>query len=128
VTSHDDDTPADGGRAIDLDRWTPAGRATVDYAVELLRSTHMPEVQGAEAWLLAHPDEAEPALVAALETPSAQAAAVLLGALGRPGVLAPLVAAHTRGGEGLREAVERGLALHGTPEAATALARLHEEG
>lgn len=122
----DDDTAAGRGDGIDLDQWTPAGRSTVEYAVELLRSTHLPEVEGAEAWLLAHPDEAEPALIDALETPSAQAAAVLLGAIGRPAAIAPLMAAHARGGEGLRDAVERGLALHPSPEAAAALAALRE--
>lgn len=115
------DRPAD---AIDLDAWTPAGRRTVDHAVELLNSTHPPEVRGAETWLLAHPAEATPALVAALATPAAQPAAVLLGALGHPDSVEPLVAAHRRGGEGLRAAVERGLALHPSPEAAAALRAL----
>jgi hypothetical protein len=111
-------------RPTDLGEWTPAGRSTTGYAIELLRSVHLPEVQAAEGWLLTHPDEAEPALTRALDTPSAQPAAVLLGALGRPGAIAPLVAAHERGGEGLRAAVERGLALHDTPEATEALASL----
>jgi hypothetical protein len=113
---------------IDLDDWTPAGRRTVDYAIDLLRSTHLPEIRAAEAWLLAHPDEAEPALIAALETPAAQPAAVLLGAIGRPDCIQPLLAAHRRGGEGLRSAVERGLALHPSPEAAAALASLGHGG
>ena len=113
-----------GDDTVDLDASTPAGWRTVDYAILLLRSTHLPEVRGAEAWLLANPGEASPALIAALETPSAQAAAVLLGAIGRPDSIEPLVAAHRRGGEGLREAVERGLALHPSPDAATVLAAL----
>jgi len=111
-------------RSVDLDAWTPAGRRTVDYAIDLLRSLHLPEVRGAEEWLLAHPDEATPALVRALGTPAAQPAAVLLGAIGRPESIGALVAAHRRGGEGLRAAVERGLALHPSPEAAEAMAVL----
>jgi hypothetical protein len=99
----------------------------VDYAVQRLRSTHLTDVQSAEAWLLAHPDDAEPALVAALETPAAQPAAVLLGMIGRPTSVEPLVAAHRRGGEGLRAAVERGLALHGSAEAAEAMATLRAD-
>jgi hypothetical protein len=118
-----DDDSTDAG-AIDLDTWTPAGKRTVDYAIDLLRSTHLPEIHGAEKWLLAHPDEATPALIAALETPAAQPAAVLLGAIGRPESIEPLLAAHRRGGEGLRSAVERGLALHPSPDAAAALAAL----
>lgn len=95
-----------------------------DDAINLLRSTHLTEIRAAEAWLLAHPDEASPALIAALETPSAQPAAVLLGAIGRPESIEPLVAAHHRGGECLRAAVERSLAMHPSPEAAAALAAL----
>lgn len=108
----------------DLTDSTPAGKRTVDYAVGLLRSTHPYKIRVAETWLLANPDEATPALIAALGTPAAQAAAVLLGALGRPDSVGPLVAAHRRGGEGLRWAVERGLALHPSPEAADALREL----
>jgi hypothetical protein len=100
----------------------------VDYAVQRLRSTHVSDVQSAEAWLLSHPDEAEPALIAALDTPAAQPAAVLLGMIGRLTSIEPLVAAHRRGGERLRAAVERGLALHGSPEAAAALATLGATG
>jgi hypothetical protein len=113
---------------IDLDAWTPAGKRTVDYAIDLLRSTHRPEILGAESWLLAHPDEATPALIAALETPAAQPAAVLLGAIGHLASIEPLVAAHRRGGEGLRSAVERGLASHPSPAAAAALAALRKSG
>jgi len=107
-----------------LDRWTPAGRDTTDYAVGLLSSTHLHEVEAAEAWLLAHPDEAVPALVEALHTPAAQAAAELLGALDDPVAIAPLLAAHRRGGAGLRRAVEAGLERMSVPEAASALAGL----
>jgi hypothetical protein len=121
-----DDSIAAGG--IDLDAWTPAGKRTVDYAIGLLRSTHLPEIRGAERWLLTHPDEATPALIAALETPAAQPAAVLLGAIGDPASIEPLVAAHRRGGEGLRSAVERGLASHPSPAAAAALAALRKSG
>lgn len=110
--------------SIDLDTWTPAGMRTVDHAVELLRSLHLPEVRGAEAWLLAHPCEATPALIAALKTSAAQPAAVLLGAIGAAESIEPLVAAHRRGGQGLRAAVERGLELHRSAEAAVALALL----
>jgi hypothetical protein len=99
-----------------------------DHAVQRLRSTHLSDVQSAEAWLLAHPDEAEPALIAALDTPAAQPAAVLLGMIGRPDGIAPLVAAHRRGGQGLRAAVERALALYASPEAAAALASLRATG
>jgi hypothetical protein len=109
---------------IDLDNWTPSGMATVDFAVSLLRSIHLPEIVAAEAWLLAHPDVAEPRLVAALETPAAQAAAPLLGMLGRDDSIAPLLTAHARGGEGLRAAVERGLAIHPSEKAEAALASI----
>ena len=120
------DDSTDNG-VIDLEAWTPAGKRTVDYAIDLLRSTHPAEIRGAEAWLLAHPDEATPALIAALETPAAQPAAVLLGAIGDPASIKPLVAAHQRGGEGLRSAVERGLASHPSPAAAAALAAVASE-
>ncbi len=113
---------------VDLDASTPAGKRTVDYAVELLLSTHLPEVQGAETWLLNNAEEALPALVAALETTAAQPAAVLLGALGRPEAIEPLAAAHHRGGEGLKAAVERGLALNGSTEAEEALTTLRDRG
>jgi hypothetical protein len=98
-----------------------------EYAVQRLRSLHLAELRSAEAWLLAHPDEAEPALIAALHTPAAQPAAVLLGRIGRPTSIDPLVAAHHRGGEGLRAAVEEGLALHGSAGAEAALADLRAE-
>ena len=111
---------------IDLDRWTPPGRETAEYAVELLRSTHLAEVQSAEGWLQTHPEAAIPALVAALESPSAQPAAVLLGKIGGDDAIAPLLGAHARGGEGLREAVERGLALNGSAAAAAALGGLRQ--
>jgi HEAT repeat protein len=111
----------------DLGRWTPAGQRTTDYAVTLLLSTHLQEIRAAEAWLLGHPDEATPALIAALATPAAQAAAVLLGAIGDPGSIEPLLAAYRRGGPGLRSAVERGLALHRSPAAAAALDALRAE-
>lgn len=117
-----DDQPAD------LGRWTPAGKGTTDYAVDLLLSTNPEEIRAAEAWLLGHPREAVPALTAALHTPAAQAAAVLLGAIGDPASIGPLTEAHRRGGEGLRGAVERGLALHRSPGAAAALAALRESG
>ncbi|MEV6304593.1 hypothetical protein AB0M02_34650 [Actinoplanes sp. NPDC051861] len=107
-----------------LDRWTPVGRRTTDYAVQLLRSTHPPEVEAAEAWLLAHPGEAVPALIGALDTPSAQAAAELLGELDDPISIEPLLAAHERGGTGLRRAVEAGLERLSSPEAAAALTHL----
>jgi len=109
---------------IDLDRWTPPGRETAEYAVELLRSTHLSEVRAAEDWLTRHPEAAVPALIQALGTPSAQPAAVLLGAIGDDDAIEPLIAAHARGGEGLREAVERGLGLNGSPRAMAALASL----
>jgi HEAT repeat protein len=105
----------------DLGRWTPAGKRTTDYAVDLLLSTHPEETRMAEAWLLGHPGEAVPALTAALHTPAAQPAAVLLGAIGDPGSIEPLLRTHRRGGWGLRAAVERGLALHPSPAAAAAL-------
>jgi hypothetical protein len=106
---------------IDLNRWTPPGRETAEYAAELLRSTHLSEVRSAEEWLTRHPHAAVPALIQALVTPSAQPAAVLLGAIGGDEAIEPLIAAHTRGGEGLREAVERGLRLNGSPRALAAL-------
>ncbi len=112
----------------DLGRWTPAGRRTTDYAVDLLLSTHLEEVRAAEAWLLGHPGEAVPALTAALHTPAAQPAAVLLGAIGDPASVEPLLEAHRRGGSGLRAAVERGLALHPSAAAATALEALRASG
>jgi hypothetical protein len=112
----------------DLGRWTPAGQRTTDYAVTLLLSTHPEEIRAAEAWLLSHPDEAVPALIAALATPAAQAAAVLLGAIGDPDSIKPLLAAHRRGGAGLRSAVERGLALHPGPAAAAALDAIRSQG
>jgi hypothetical protein len=107
-----------------LDRWTPAGRRTTDYAVDLLSSTHLAEVEAAEAWLLAHPEEAVRALVDALHTPAAQPAAVLLGQLDDPDAIAPLLAAHQRGGAGLRRAVEAGLERMSAPAAAAALVEL----
>lgn len=110
-----------------LDRWTPAGRRTTNYAVELLSSTHLPEVEAAEAWLLAHPEEAVPALVNALHTPAAQAAAELLGELDDPVSITPLLAAHERGGAGLRRAVEAGLERMSAPAAAAALAGLRPD-
>lgn len=105
---------------IDLARWTPPGRDTAAYAVELLRSTHVTEVQAAESWLGDHPDAAVPALLDGLATPSAQASAVLLGAIGGDAVIDALLVAHARGGEGLRSAVERGLELNGSPRALAA--------
>lgn len=114
--------------APDLDRWTPAGRRTTDYAIDLLQSTHPHEIRAAEAWLLRHPDEAEPALVTALGTPAAQAAAILLGAIGDPDSIEPLLAAYRRGGSGLHSAVERGLAVHPSPAAAAALDALRTLG
>ena len=110
-----------------LDRWTPAGRPTTDYAVQLLLSTHLPEVEAAESWLLTHPDEAVPALVDALLTPAAQPAAELLGELDDPVAIQPLVACYQRGGPGLRRAVEAGLERMSSPAAATALAALRRE-
>ncbi len=111
--------------AIDLDQWTPAGRATVDYAIELLRSTHLAEIRGAQRWLLGHPDAARPGLEAALATPSAQAAAVLLGFIGDADSIPWLIEAHKRGGEGLQAAARTGLATmmeRGVSEAGEALA------
>jgi hypothetical protein len=99
-------------------------RAHRRLSIDPLRSIHGPEIRGAERWLLAHPDEATPALIAALQTPAAQPAAVLLGAIGRPESIEPLLAAHRHGGERLRSAVEQGLGLHPSPEAAAALADL----
>ena len=116
-----------GDQPADLGRWTPAGQRTTDYAITLLLSTHPQEIRAAEAWLLGHPDEAVPALTAALATPAAQPAAVLLGAIGDPDSIEPLLAAHRRGGEGLRSAVERGLALHPSPAAAAALDALRAQ-
>jgi hypothetical protein len=110
-----------------LDRWTPAGRRTTDYAVQLLCSTHLAEVEAAEAWLLAHPEEAVPALIDALNTPAAQSAAELLGELDDPVSIEPLLAAHERGGAGLRQAVEAGLERLSAPAAAAALARLRRD-
>jgi HEAT repeat protein len=110
-----------------LDRWTPAGRRTTDYAVQLLCSTHLAEVEAAEAWLLAHPEEAVTALIDALDTPAAQSAAELLGELDDPSSIEPLLAAHERGGEGLRRAVEAGLGRLSAPAAAAALARLRRD-
>jgi hypothetical protein len=112
----------------DLERWTPAGRSTADYAVDLLLSLEPDEITAAEGWLLAHPAEAVPVLLAALDSPAAQPAAVLLGLIGDPAAIAPLVAAHRRGGAGLRAAVERGLAASAAPEAAAALASLTRPG
>jgi hypothetical protein len=106
---------------IDLDSWTPDGRATVDFAVELLRSIHLFEVRAAEGWLLNNPDEAEPVLIAALDGPAAQPSAVLLGVIGNDRAIGPLVAAHKRGGEGLKSAVERGLAALDSDEARQAI-------
>ncbi|GAA3650787.1 hypothetical protein GCM10022237_08170 [Nocardioides ginsengisoli] len=99
---------------------------TVEHAVALLRSTHPPDIEAAESWLTAHPEAAVPALVEALHTPSAQAAAVLLGAIGDDGQIAALVAAHRRGGEGLRSAVERGLRRNGSAAALAALRSLDD--
>jgi hypothetical protein len=103
-------TDPDDYAGIDLDAWTPAGKASVDYAIDLLRSTHEGEIRGAERWLLEHPNEARPALLAALDTPAAQPAAVLLGWVGDDATVAPLLAAYARGGEGLRGAAAAGLA------------------
>lgn len=115
---------------FDLSRATPDGRDTTEYAVDLLRSTHLAEVRAAEHWLTTHPDRARPVLARALATPAAQPAAVLLGSIGICETLDALVAAYRRGGEGLRAAVERGLRLDGSPEALDALALLTspEEG
>ena len=110
-----------------LDRWTPAGRRTTDYAVQLLCSTHLAELEAAEAWLLAHPEEAVPALIDALETPAAQPAAELLGELDDPVCIEPMLAAHKRGGAGLRRTVEAGLERLSAPEAAAALAGLRRD-
>ena len=114
------------GRMPPLDRWTPAGRQTTDYAVQLLLSTHPHEVEAAESWLLSHRDEAVPALIEALLTPAAQPAAELLGELDDPVAIQPLVAAYHRGGAGLRRAVEAGLERMSAPAAATALAGLRD--
>jgi hypothetical protein len=114
-------------RMPSLDRWTPAGRRTTDYAVQLLGSTHIAEVEAAEAWLLAHPEEAVPALIDALGTPAAQAAAELLGDLDDPVCIEPMLAAHERGGAGLRRAVEAGLQRLSAPAAAAALAGLRRD-
>jgi HEAT repeat protein len=107
-----------------LDRWTPAGERTADYAIELLSSTHLAEVDAAEAWLLGHPAEAVPALIAALHTQAAQPAARLLGELDDPASVPALVAAYERGGRGLRSAVEAALERQSTPAAARALENL----
>jgi hypothetical protein len=105
----------------DLDSWLPAGRDPAEYAVELLRSTHLPDVHAAEQWLLTHRSEALPALVAGLETPSAQACAVLLGRLQAVTYLPDLVAAHRRGGMGLQSSVEAALEAMDDPRAGEAL-------
>lgn len=110
-----------------MDRWTPAGRRTSDFAVQLLSSTHLPELEAAQDWLLAHPEEALPALIAALRTPMAQPAAELLGELDDPACIDPLLAAYDRGGPGLRRAVEAGLDRLSTPAAAAALAGLRRD-
>jgi HEAT repeat protein len=107
-----------------LDRWTPAGARTTDYAVELLSSTHSAEVEAAQDWLLERPEEAVPALIAALHTSAAQAAAQLLGELDDPASVPALVAAYERGGEGLRSAVESGLERQSNAAAAEALREL----
>jgi HEAT repeat protein len=115
------------GDWVDLDRSTPAGTSTVDYAVLLLRSMEPSEIRGAERWLVMHPEASVPALIDALETPSAQAAAVLLGVIGDEAAVEPLLAAFERGGEGLRAASRTGLeqlAATGSTSAATAIARL----
>jgi hypothetical protein len=114
-------------RMPSLDRWTPAGRRTTDYAVQLLSSTHIAEVEAAEAWLLAHPEVAVPALIDALDTPAAQAAAELLGELDDPVCIEPMLAAHKRGGAGLRRAVEAGLERLSAPAAAAALTGLRRD-
>jgi hypothetical protein len=96
-----------------------------EHAVALLASTHLDEVESARQWLLDHPAEAVPALIASLRTgPAAQAAAELLGEIGDDTAIAPLVAAHARGGAGLRAAVEEALARHPSPAAAAALSAL----
>jgi hypothetical protein len=120
-------TDPDDRDSIDLDRWTPAGKTTLDYAIELLRSTHPAEIHGAERWLLDHPETARRGLVNALATPSAQAAAVLLGLIGDRESIPFLVQAHDRGGEGLRSAVRTGLATlleRGVTEAGVAIGAL----
>jgi hypothetical protein len=107
-----------------LDRWTPAGARTTDYAVELLSSTHPAEVEAAQDWLLEHSEEAVPALLAALHTPAAQAAARLLGALDDPASVPALISAYERGGEGLQSAVRSGLERQSNASAAEALRKL----
>jgi len=104
-----------------LDRWTPVGARTTEYAVQLLSSTHPAEVEAAQEWLLAHPAEAVPALMAALATPEAQPAARLLGELDDPSSVPALVSAYERGGVGLRRAVEYALERSSSPQAAEAL-------
>lgn len=112
----------------DLEHWTPAGRDTADYAIELLRSIHLAEVAAAERWLTTHPEAARPALERALRSPSAQPAAVLLGRVSGDASIDALVEAHGRGGEGLRAAVERGLRLNGSEAALSALDALGAAG
>jgi len=107
-----------------LDRWTPAGARTTDYAVALLSSTHPAEVEAAQDWLLEHPEDAVPALIAALHTPAAQAAARLLGELDDPASVPALISAYERAGEGLRLAVESGLERQSNAAAAQALREL----
>jgi hypothetical protein len=107
-----------------LDKWTPAGMRTTGYAVHLLCGTHPAEVEAARDWLLEHPEEAVPALIAALHTPAAQAAARLLGELDDPASVPALVSAYQRGGEGLRLAVELGLERQSNAAAAQALRAL----
>lgn len=109
---------------FDLAHATPAGRETADYAVSLLGSTHLPEVAAAERWLTTHPHESRAVLEQALAGTSAQPAAVLLGNLGGDESIDALVAAHGRGGEGLRAAVQRGLRLIGSDAALAAVAAL----
>lgn len=109
-----------------LEGMLPEGREPAEYAVELLRSTHRDERSSAEQWLLTHPERSGPALARALNTPSAQAAATLLGELRADDYVPDLVAAHERGGIGLRTAVEAALEAMDTAAADAALARLRD--
>lgn len=102
----------------------------IDQALHMLSSEHYDEVEQAMAQLLSDPDRAHAPLLDMLEgrgDGNPHAAAELLGKMGRPSSVDPLISATQRGAASLRYATTMALAEHSHPTAFTGLGRLLED-